>query len=78
EDHSLIELPVGMPKPIFKDLKKVWVCGRQLNITRVKTNLATTSDGGADKRAAKPRDKGRAKAGKEKGRRRTPAVKSDR
>lgn len=78
EDHSLIELPVGMPKPIFKDLKKVWVCGRQLNITRVKTHPPTTSEGGSGTRAAKPRDKGKAKAGKEKGRRRTPPVKSDR
>jgi ATP-dependent RNA helicase DeaD len=34
-EFSLVELPTGMPKAIFKDLKKVWVCGRQLNISRV-------------------------------------------
>jgi ATP-dependent RNA helicase DeaD len=34
-EFSLVELPIGMPKAIFKDLKKVWICGRQLNITRV-------------------------------------------
>jgi len=34
EDHSFVELPVGMPREVFRDLKKVWVCGRQLNISR--------------------------------------------
>ena len=34
EDHSFIDLPTGMPKKIFKDLQKVWVCGRQLRISR--------------------------------------------
>ncbi len=28
DDHSLVELPIGMPKPIFADLKKAWVCGQ--------------------------------------------------
>ena len=35
EDHSLIDLPEGMPKAIFKDLKKTWVSGQRLNITKV-------------------------------------------
>jgi ATP-dependent RNA helicase DeaD len=35
EDHSFVDLPVGMPKKVFKDLKKVWVSGRQLQISRV-------------------------------------------
>jgi ATP-dependent RNA helicase DeaD len=35
DDHSLVELPLGMPKPIFADLKKAWVCGQKLNISRV-------------------------------------------
>lgn len=34
EDHSFVELPVGMPREVFRDLKKVWVCGQQLNISR--------------------------------------------
>ena len=37
EDHSLIDLPVGMPKEIFKSLKKVWLSGQRLNITKYKT-----------------------------------------
>jgi ATP-dependent RNA helicase DeaD len=34
-ESSLVELPVGMPREVFRDLKKVWVCGQQLNISRV-------------------------------------------
>jgi len=33
-DHSLIDLPKGMPKGVFTHLKKVWVAGRQLRISR--------------------------------------------
>ncbi len=35
DDHSFVDLPKGMPNNIFKDLKKVWVSGQQLQITRV-------------------------------------------
>ena len=34
DDHSLIDLPAGMPGDVFKHLKKVWVSGQQLRITR--------------------------------------------
>ncbi|NCT68274.1 MAG: DEAD/DEAH box helicase [Rhodanobacteraceae bacterium] len=34
DDHSLVDLPAGMPAEIFKHLKKVWVSGQQLRITR--------------------------------------------
>jgi len=33
-DHSFVDLPAGMPSEIFKHLKKVWVSGQQLRITR--------------------------------------------
>ncbi len=33
--HSFVDLPKGMPREVFKDLKKVWVCGQQLKISRV-------------------------------------------
>ena len=33
-DHSLIDLPEGMPKDVFRHLKKVWVAGKRLGITR--------------------------------------------
>jgi ATP-dependent RNA helicase DeaD len=35
EEYTLIDLPEGMPNEIFNDLKKAWVCGRRLNITRL-------------------------------------------
>jgi ATP-dependent RNA helicase DeaD len=35
EDHSFVDLPEGMPKPIFKELQKVRVAGRELQISRV-------------------------------------------
>lgn len=35
EKHSYVELPAGMPKFLLKDLKRVWVCNHQLNITRM-------------------------------------------
>ena len=33
DDHSLVGLPAGMPKDIFKRLRKAWVCGQQLSIS---------------------------------------------
>ena len=32
EDHTLLELPDGMPRDIQRALKKAWVCGKQLRI----------------------------------------------
>ncbi|MGH6629689.1 MAG: DbpA RNA binding domain-containing protein [Burkholderiales bacterium] len=36
DDHSLVDLPEGMPKEIFKHLGKVWVSGQQLKISRLR------------------------------------------
>jgi ATP-dependent RNA helicase DeaD len=33
--YSTVELPEGMPKEIFRLLKKVWVSGRQLDISKI-------------------------------------------
>ncbi len=33
ENYSTVDMPDGMPKDVFKHLKRVWVCGRQLNIS---------------------------------------------
>ena len=33
DDYSTVDLPDGMPKAIFSDLKKVQVCGQRLNAT---------------------------------------------
>ncbi len=55
DDHSVIDLPEGMPKELLGDLKKVWVSGQKLNIVAVTPN-----------KKAKPSDKGAAgKGGRE-------------
>lgn len=35
EDHSIVELPEGMPKFMLKELRRVWVCGRKLAMSRL-------------------------------------------
>jgi ATP-dependent RNA helicase DeaD len=35
DDYSLIDLPAGMPKEVFKALKNIWVSGQKLNIRRL-------------------------------------------
>jgi ATP-dependent RNA helicase DeaD len=40
DDHSLVDLPEGMPKEIFKDLRKTRVAGQPLNISAYKEDGA--------------------------------------
>ena len=54
DDHSLVDLPEGMPRDIFKTLKKVWVSGQQLKIR--KANAGTKSKV-AEKVNEKPKSK---------------------
>ena len=49
QDHSIIDLPDGMPKEIFQHLKKVHVCGHKLGIS--------PESGGKDGKGEKPRSK---------------------
>lgn len=35
DDYSTVDLPQGMPRDIFNALKKTWVAGRQLQISRL-------------------------------------------
>ena len=48
QDHSLVDLPKGMPKEIFRDLRKTWVCGQTLKISRFQDGAAAA---GKPKRA---------------------------
>lgn len=34
-EYSTVDLPKDMPKAIFNDLSKAWVCGRQLKLSKV-------------------------------------------
>ena len=73
DDFSLVDLPEGMPKEIFNELKKVWVSGQQLKISR----LSAERKGG---RKGKPLAMGKSKSkgpnkGKSKGARKKIAKK---
>jgi ATP-dependent RNA helicase DeaD len=35
DGHSLVDLPEGMPKEIYRELQKVWVAGQQLRISKI-------------------------------------------
>ncbi len=59
-DHSFIDLPEGMPKEIFMDLKKTRVCGRPLKITRQGDDREQTASskkpgGFSDKNSSSPK-----------------------
>ncbi|MEA2080830.1 MAG: DEAD/DEAH box helicase [Pseudomonadota bacterium] len=34
-EFSLVDLPIGMPKEVFQDLRKAWICGQRLKISRL-------------------------------------------
>ena len=53
DDHSLVDLPDGMPKEVFNDLKKAWVSGQRLNISRF---AGEKKPGSSDRR---PKKKGK-------------------
>lgn len=67
ENYSTVDLPDDMPDDIFRDLKKVWVAGETLKITREsgdephrKTSRApnaNSDDGKKSKRRVKPKQK---------------------
>jgi ATP-dependent RNA helicase DeaD len=43
DDHSLVDLPEGMPKELYRELQKVWVAGQQLRLSRVESGVPTVS-----------------------------------
>ncbi len=47
DTYSHVDLPMGMPRDVFRDLKKVWVCGRQLAISRPGDEPAGDADAAA-------------------------------
>ncbi len=53
DEFSTIELPEGMPREVFRDLKKVWVGGKQLRISRLESEGRKTAAG----KPMKPRRK---------------------
>lgn len=76
DDFSTIDLPEDMPKDIFNDLKKVWVSGQQLKISRIGEEQKTRSSESRAKNKAKVRKKADTKSkksSKKKARKKKPA-----
>jgi ATP-dependent RNA helicase DeaD len=59
EEFSLVDLPAGMPKDIFEDLKNVRVCGQAINISRAGDAVAPQRGKGKPNFKAKPNSKGK-------------------
>lgn len=53
DDFSVIDLPEGMPKDVFSDLKKVWVVGKQLHISLLKKERKSRSSSPRDREGSK-------------------------
>lgn len=56
DDHTVVDLPSGMPPEIFKSLSRVWVSGQQLKISRF-TGQARPARGPKPAFKAKPKGK---------------------
>jgi len=52
EEHSFVDLPEGMPKQVFKALRRAWVCDRQLEMSKDPVNKKRNQDrrGGGGRR----------------------------
>jgi ATP-dependent RNA helicase DeaD len=84
DDYSIIDLPEGMPKELFKHLKSVWVSGQRLQISKFEAGSKPTGnkkvrkpakDKTADSSTAKkPLTKAKAKAKTKKGKGSSPVT----
>ncbi|OJY93736.1 MAG: ATP-dependent RNA helicase [Lysobacterales bacterium 63-13] len=54
EDHSLVDLPVGMPSEILQLLKKSWVAGQRLRISRGTAGEPHAGSDDSSERGARP------------------------
>ncbi|MCO4811266.1 MAG: DEAD/DEAH box helicase [Gammaproteobacteria bacterium] len=64
QQFSLVDLPAGMPRDIFMDLKKVRVCGRPLKITMLGEHEKPPAKNRKPKGKPKGKSKGKPKAKK--------------
>ncbi len=55
DDHSVIDLPEGMPKDLFQQLGKVWVSNKQLNLSPATEGFEHASRERKPRRTGKPR-----------------------
>jgi ATP-dependent RNA helicase DeaD len=68
DDYSLIDLPEGMPKETFNELKKTWVAGQRLDIKRLGSKNPPRQHDSRGKKKTGPR---KSAAKKKKGKRRS-------
>lgn len=71
DSYTLVDLPEGMPKEVYTDLRKTWVAGQQLKISRLsedgvkpapqRKNKTDKPKKARTKSKAKPKDKGKRK-----------------
>ncbi|WP_333873861.1 DEAD/DEAH box helicase [Methylobacter sp.] len=61
DDYSTVELPAGIPKELFQELKKVRVAGQQLNISKMDENAKKAAK--SDDNDAKKVDKSKKRVG---------------
>ncbi|GJM05886.1 MAG: ATP-dependent RNA helicase DeaD [marine bacterium B5-7] len=73
DNYSTVDLPMGMPNDLFKAMKKVWVSGQQLNISRMseRTNPSDRPGKKKEKKSAVTKKK-RAKSDKKRPPKRKP------
>jgi len=69
-EYSLVDLPAGMPKDVFMDLKKVRICGQPMNISRYGEAKGLRKRKRKGKPNPKPKHKGKHK-GKPKAKRKS-------
>lgn len=62
DEFSLVDLPIGMPREVFRDLKKVWVCGRQLRLSRLSKTTKQAKSSSPAKQKKKKKQKTRARS----------------
>jgi ATP-dependent RNA helicase DeaD len=83
DDHSLVDLPEGMPRDIYQHLRKVRVCGQPMRISlvggdepdrspRTPRGKATSRSDSERKKEKKPHAKDRKRDQVNKGKRRAP------
>lgn len=60
DDYSTVDLPVGMPREIYRALKKTWVAGRRLNISKLSESaLAGPGEQASTRKPRRTEQKGR-------------------
>lgn len=76
DTFSTVDLPIGMPKELFRDLKKVWVANQQLNISRLgeKNDTSTSKPKKTKQRKTAAEKRKRAKGEQKRARKAKPSA----